>query len=69
MRLNIPRLRGRMPSPRIWLGLALIGVSVFGTVWVVSENSTGTGMVLAFHPGRDRDFERRPHGGPRPGGY
>jgi len=47
MRLNIPPLRGRMPSPRIWLGLALIGVSVFGTVWVVSENSTGTGMVLA----------------------
>ena len=47
MRINIPRIPKRMPSPRIWLGIALIGVSICGTVWVVSENSTGTGMVLA----------------------
>lgn len=47
MKFTFPRLTVRSPSPRTWLGLALIAVSIAGTTWVVSDNADGTGIVLA----------------------
>lgn len=39
--------RLRAPRPRTWLGIALIGISIAGTVWVVADSRAGTGIVLA----------------------
>ena len=47
MKFSMPRIRLRAPSPRIWLGLALVAVSIAGTVWVISDRTQGTGIVLA----------------------
>ena len=35
------------PRPRTWLGVGLIGISIVGTVIVVADSKTGTGIVLA----------------------
>ncbi|MFM6967829.1 MAG: hypothetical protein ACKOWN_02715 [Microbacteriaceae bacterium] len=40
-------VRLRSPRPRTWLGIALIGISIAGTVWVVADSRAGTGIVLA----------------------
>lgn len=47
MKFPFPLRRFRKPTPRTWLGLALVGVSIGGTVAVVADNAEGTGMVLA----------------------
>lgn len=47
MKISLPRVRFRSPSPRVWLGIALVSVSVAGTVWVISDRTQGTGIVLA----------------------
>lgn len=47
MKLSLPRLRVRRPTPRVWLGLALIAISIGGTTVVIARNSAGTGIVLA----------------------
>lgn len=47
MKFRFPRPTFRPPTPRVWLGLALIATSIGGTVAVIAENSGGTGMVLA----------------------
>lgn len=47
MKFTIPKPAFRSPTPRTWLGVAVILVSVIGTMWVISDNSQGTGIVLA----------------------
>lgn len=47
MKFSFPRPRFATPPPRVLLGLALIAISIAGTVWVITDNSAGTGIVLA----------------------
>lgn len=47
MKFIIPKPALRSPTPRTWLGVAVILVSIVGTAWVISDNSQGTGIILA----------------------
>lgn len=47
MRRFIPRLTFRNPGPRVWLGLALIGVSIAGVVLTVATAREGVTIILA----------------------
>jgi hypothetical protein len=47
MKFTIRKSAFRSPTPRTWLGIAIILISAIGTTWVISDNSQGTGIVLA----------------------
>lgn len=47
MKFSFPRPRLKAPPPRALLGLSLVAISIAGTAWVIADNSTGTGIILA----------------------
>lgn len=47
MRFTLRRPEWKTPTPRAWLGIGLIAVSVTATAVVIADSREGTGIVLA----------------------
>lgn len=47
MKITLPRIASRRPRPRTLLGIALIGISIAGTTFVISRDRQGELVYLA----------------------